>query len=143
MKEDAAAAGFELHPGLAADCAQIGDLPLCRVLLMRDANYPWLILVPRRPGLRELHQLTESDLARFWHESARVGRSLMDHFGADKLNVAALGNVVEQLHVHHIVRYENDRAWPRPVWGVAPAEPYGEAQLDGLCRKLRALLGIG
>ncbi len=133
---------FELHPALAADCTLVGDLPLCRVLLMRDCNYPWLILVPRRDGLRELHELAEPDLAQFWRESTLVSRALQQYFRADKLNVAALGNVVEQLHVHHIVRYHSDCAWPRPVWGVVPARPYAETQLDELCATLRSLFGI-
>ncbi len=136
-------AGFTLHPGLAADCAAVGDLPLCRVLLMRDRNYPWLILVPRRSGLRELHELSEPDLVRFWSESTRLGRTLLAHFGGDKLNVAALGNQVPQLHVHHIVRFKGDPAWPRPVWGVVPVIPYSTAECDALCATLRDLLDIG
>ncbi|MCP5321552.1 MAG: HIT domain-containing protein [Pseudomonadales bacterium] len=133
--------GFALHPALAADCALVGDLPLCRVLLMRDRNYPWLILVPRRSALRELHELSEPDLAQFWSESARLGRALMVHFGGDKLNVAALGNQVPQLHVHHIVRFTGDPAWPRPVWGVVPVTPYSAVECDALCATLRDLLG--
>ncbi|MCG3171002.1 MAG: hypothetical protein CALGDGBN_02574 [Pseudomonadales bacterium] len=134
---------FELHPALAADCAVVGDLPLCRVLLMGDRNYPWLILVPRRPGLREIHDLAPADLARFWAESALLGRALMAHFGGHKLNVAALGNVVPQLHVHHIVRFTGDPAWPRPVWGVVPAVRYTDAERDACCAVLRELLGVG
>jgi diadenosine tetraphosphate (Ap4A) HIT family hydrolase len=132
-------AGFELHPQLAKDCAVVGDLPLDRVLLMDDASYPWLILVPRRAGLRELYELSEADLARFWRESAGVGRALMAHSGGDKLNVAALGNQVPQLHVHHIVRRTTDAAWPKPVWGAVPAHPYDENARRAVLAALRSL----
>lgn len=133
-------AGFELHPQLAKDCALVGDLPLDRVLLMDDANYPWLILVPRRAGLRELFELSDAELALFWRESAAVGRALMRHAGGDKLNVAALGNQVPQLHVHHIVRHTTDAAWPKPVWGAAPARPYAADARDAALAALRTLL---
>lgn len=133
--------GFELHAQLAKDCAVVGDLPLDRVLLMDDANYPWLVLVPRRAGLRELYELGDDDLATFWRESALVGRRIMAHFGGGKLNVAALGNLVPQLHVHHIVRRPDDAAWPRPVWGVAPARPHAPQELAAIVQSLRELLG--
>jgi diadenosine tetraphosphate (Ap4A) HIT family hydrolase len=96
--------------------------------------------VPRRAGLRELHELAEHDLGRFWRESAATGRALMQEFDGDKLNVAALGNVVPQLHVHHIVRHTTDRAWPRPVWGVVPARAYDEVAREFLLGRLRAAL---
>ena len=133
-------AGFELHPQLGTDCATVGELALCRVLLMDDANYPWLILVPRRAGLRELYELQPPDLAQFWHESALVGRTMMREFDGQKLNVAALGNVVPQLHVHHIVRRAGDAAWPRPVWGVVAARAYGEPERGLLVERLRGAL---
>jgi diadenosine tetraphosphate (Ap4A) HIT family hydrolase len=132
--------GFELHPQLAKDCLVVGDLALDRVLLMNDANYPWLVLVPRRAGLRELYELEASDLAVFWQESAGVGRRIMAHFGGGKLNVAALGNQVPQLHVHHVVRREADAAWPRPIWGVAPMVPYTVDGAASALAELRALL---
>lgn len=134
--------GFTLHPALMADCALVGELPLCRVLLMDDSNYPWIILVPRRTGMREIHELAPADVAQFWDESVRLGRALMAHFGGCKLNVAALGNQVPQLHVHHIVRRIDDPAWPRPIWGVVPAVPYSDAERASLCALLRDLLGI-
>lgn len=117
---------FELHPQLAKDGVVLGDLPLCRVLLMNDAQYPWTILVPRRAGVREIHDLNDADRRQLWDESARLSRALMDLFKGDKLNVAALGNVVPQLHVHHIVRFKSDPAWPAPVWGRLPAKPYDD-----------------
>lgn len=129
--------GFELHPQLAKDCLVVGDLPLNRVLLMNDANYPWLVLVPRRATLRELYELDAVDLALFWQESAGVGRRIMAHFNGGKFNVAALGNQVPQLHVHHVVRHAADAAWPRPIWGVVPALPYAPElaadRLQALC----------
>lgn len=132
--------GFALHAQLAQDCAVVGDLPLDRVLLMNDRNYPWCVLVPRRKGLRELYELGESDLAQFWRESALLGRLLMSYFGGEKLNVAALGNLVPQLHVHHIVRFRRDAAWPRPVWGAVPAAPYEGDELASVVSALRSLL---
>lgn len=120
---------FELHPQLAKDCITLGSFPLCRLLLMNDANYPWFILVPQRANLREIHELGESDLFLFTHESVALSRALTAAFKPDKLNVAALGNVVPQLHVHHIVRYSGDPAWPAPVWGKIPAQSYPPALL--------------
>lgn len=132
---------FELHPRLAADSGVLGDFPLCRLLLMNDANYPWFILVPRRAGAREIYRLDEADQRQLWRESALLSRAVMDAFRGDKLNVAALGNVVPQLHLHHIVRYATDPAWPGPVWGKLPAKPYAEAARAQRVAALRALLG--
>lgn len=133
---------FDLHPRLAADTFVIGDLPLCRVLLMNDAQYPWTILVPRHNGLRELHELHESDLQRYWRESMQLSQVLMREFAGDKLNIAALGNVVPQLHVHHIVRFSTDAAWPAPVWGKHPAQLYDDRARDARLQRLRALLAL-
>lgn len=119
---------FTLHPRLAADCLALGELPLCRLLLMNDAQYPWCILVPRRDGIREIYELGETDQSALLHESSMLGRALMRAFDGTKLNVAALGNVVPQLHLHHIVRYQNDPAWPAPIWGRHPPRPYDDAQ---------------
>jgi diadenosine tetraphosphate (Ap4A) HIT family hydrolase len=118
-------AGFELHPRLAADTFVLGDFPLCRLLLMNDAQYPWCILVPRRENAREIYLLDERDQQSLLRESAALSRAMMDAFAGHKLNVAALGNVVPQLHVHHIVRYPADAAWPGPVWGRHAPKPYG------------------
>ena len=131
---------FELHPQLAADTVLVGDLPLCRLLLMNDRQYPWTILVPRRAGLREIYELHESDQLRFWRESAQLSKTLMTAFSGDKLNVAALGNMVPQLHVHHIVRFKGDPAWPAPVWGKHPAQPYEGAMLNERLNLLRGLV---
>lgn len=133
---------FELHPQLAADTVLVGDLPLCRLLLMNDRQYPWTILVPRRAGLREIYELHESDQLRFWRESAQLSQTLMTAFGGDKLNVAALGNMVPQLHIHHIVRFKGDPAWPAPVWGKHPAQPYETSALNERLQQLRTLLDL-
>lgn len=122
------ASEFALHPQLAADSTLVGHFELSLLLLSNDANYPWFILVPQRPGIREIHELDEADQQRLLRESSRLGRALMAAFGGVKLNVAALGNVVPQLHLHHIVRYETDPAWPAPVWGRVPAKPYDPVQ---------------
>lgn len=123
---------FELHPQLAADCLPLGEAPLCRWLLMNDANYPWCLLVPRRGGAREIYELNEADQAQLLRESARLGRAMMQVFAGDKLNVAALGNITPQLHVHHIVRRSGDAAWPMPVWGRQPPLRYS-AQARAEC----------
>lgn len=133
-------ANFELHPRLAADTCAAGDFPLSRLLLMNDANYPWFILVPRRAGIREVYELDEADRHRLWHESAQLSRALMTAFRGDKLNLAALGNVVPQLHLHHVVRYASDPAWPAPVWGRVAARPYEPALRDRRLQTLRGLL---
>jgi len=128
---------FELHPKLTADTFEVTRLPLCRVLLMNDATYPWLILVPQRPALRELFELDDEEQMQFMRESSQVARIMLAHFKAEKINIAALGNVVPQLHIHHIARYSNDPAWPAPVWGHAPAAPYTEEQLKKRLEVLR------
>ena len=120
----------EIHPQLAEDCVVLGRLPLCHLLLMNDCHYPWFILVPRRAGLREIFQLDDDDRRQLLDESCQLSEFLMEAYGGDKLNVAALGNQVPQLHLHHIVRYTGDAAWPAPVWGKHPAEPYTPLGID-------------
>lgn len=135
--------GWTLHPQMEADSAPIGDLPLCRVLAMNDANYPWLVLVPRRNGMRDVIDLTDTDQARLAVESAQAARALKDMTHCTKLNVAALGNTVPQLHVHVIARFSNDAAWPRPVWGVLPAKPYSDAALADFIGKMKRSMALG
>ena len=125
---------FELHPQLAKDCVVVGDFPLCRILLNKDANYPWFILVPRRENIREIFELCEADQQQLLWESSYFSKQIYPLFNADKLNVAALGNMVPQLHVHHIVRYQNDAAWPGPVWGHVAAIEYEKEKLDDICK---------
>ena len=132
---------FQLHPQLAKDCRDMGRLALCRLLLMDDSQYPWFILVPERHDISEVHQLDEQDRARLWEESAMLSRALVRGFAPDKLNIAALGNVVPQLHVHHIARYRHDPAWPAPVWGKLPPKPYYGAEVEKLRKLMHTLLG--
>lgn len=133
---------FILHPRLAADCHLIGDLGSCRVLLLDDRRYPWVVLVPRRSGLTEIYQMTPADRGELIELSCRVGESMMRTFGGDKLNLGALGNLVPQLHVHHVVRRVGDPAWPGPVWGHSAAEPYDADALQERLQLMRGQLGI-
>ena len=118
----------------------VGSFPLSILLLLNDSQYPWFVLVPQRPDIREIHQLSEADQQQFMRESSLLASCIESEFKADKINVAALGNVVPQLHIHHIVRYRTDPAWPAPVWGKLPAVPYDETDADALCRRMRSLL---
>lgn len=115
---------FALDPRLAADTVVVGDLPLAQVLLMDDARFPWLILVPRRPGVSEITDLAPEDGAALWQEVGLAVGVMQGLAKPDKVNVAALGNVVAQLHVHVVGRFRSDPAWPGPVWGHGAAKPY-------------------
>ncbi|MES2254716.1 MAG: HIT domain-containing protein [Pseudomonadota bacterium] len=130
---------FVLHTRLEADTFFIADWPLCRVLLMNDARYPWLILVPRRDGMTELTDLTIADRAVLMEEIARAGEAVRGMPGVAKLNVGALGNVVPQLHVHVLGRHSGDPAWPGPVWGHGAAVPHETAARDALIALVRSL----
>lgn len=121
-------AGFSLHPKLDADTFPVGELDLCTVRLMNDSRWPWVILVPRQPDLRELHDLGPIDQIQLMGEIAHVSQSMQEVWAADKTNIAALGNAVPQLHIHVIMRWEGDEGWPGPVWGVGTAVPYGDAE---------------
>lgn len=123
----------KLHPRLSQDTFELGRLPLCRLLLMNDANWPWFILVPDRDEITEIHQLEPADQWQLVRESSFLAERLSARFRADKLNIAALGNVVPQLHIHHIVRHRADPAWPAPVWGRLDPRPYGERELQEIC----------
>jgi diadenosine tetraphosphate (Ap4A) HIT family hydrolase len=137
-----AAETFTLDPRLERDTIALGDLPLSRALLMNDANYPWLILVPRRPNLIELIDLDDAGQIALMSEVSQAARALKAVTPCDKLNVAALGNEVRQLHVHVIARRRGDAAGARPVWGAAPAQPYAAAERDRLAGALRHALGL-
>lgn len=121
---------FLLHPQLLADTHPVCELDLCTVRLMDDARFPWLILVPRQPFLHDLVDVETDDQAILLDEINRAGRALQRLYRCEKLNVAALGNVVPQLHVHVIARHSDDAAWPRPVWGVGSAHPYPPERLS-------------
>jgi len=129
---------FELHPRLSQDCIQLGRFPLCRLLLMNESRYPWFILVPERKDISEIYRLADEDQVRLMHESSCLSRTLAKLFGADKMNIAAIGNLVPQLHVHHVVRYRGDPAWPGPIWGRFDPLPYGEFALNEIKQKLKA-----
>ena len=131
---------FELHPRLEADTLIMGDFPLCRVLLMNDSHFPWFILVPRRAGVSEIYHLSEEDQIQLLKESSVLSQVLADSFSARKMNVSALGNVVHQLHVHHVVRYEDDVAWPAPIWGVIDANPYSDEEVESIRQRIHTLL---
>jgi len=129
---------FSLHPRLQSETVVLGDLPLCMVLLMNSNEYPWMILVPRRPCIRELHELSEVDQCQLLQESGRVSRLMQRLFAPDKLNVAALGNVVPQFHWHVIARFSSDAAWPAPVWGAGDGQAYAPDELETVVSRLRA-----
>lgn len=131
---------FTLDSRLQQDTLAIGDFPLCRLLLMNDAHYPWFILVPRREAVSELFQLDTADQQQLWLETTRLAEALKDAFVADKMNVATLGNVVSQLHMHVIVRRREDAAWPAPVWGKHPARAYEAGQVAAIGDRLRLVL---
>lgn len=128
--------GFALDPRLAADTAFVARWKLCNVLLMDEARFPWLVLVPRRAGATELDDLDEDDRTRLMHEIQRAMKALRTVVECDKLNVGALGNIVRQLHVHVVARREDDAAWPGPVWGHGPAHRYAPEVRDKLARAL-------
>jgi diadenosine tetraphosphate (Ap4A) HIT family hydrolase len=131
---------FELNPVLDSDTVTVVEWPLSLVLLSLDANYPWCVLVPRRSGIREIYELDPADREQLLRESCALGEAMMNLFQGDKLNVAALGNMVPQLHVHHVVRYEGDEAWPGPIWGVVDKLEYSEELLHERVEALRDAL---
>jgi diadenosine tetraphosphate (Ap4A) HIT family hydrolase len=133
-------AGFELDARLAGDTVLVADLALCRVLLMNDARFPWLVLVPRQPGMVEVTDLSPADQATLWSEVNLASTALRVVGSCDKLNIGALGNIVRQLHVHVVARQIGDTAWPGPVWGSGKAIPYASEQTAALSEALRIAL---
>ena len=133
---------FSLHPQLERDTVRVGDLGLSRVLVMNDANYPWLILVPRRAGAVEIVDLAEDDRLALMREIAQASAALKALTECEKLNVAAIGNLVPQLHVHVVARRHSDAAWPKPVWGAVPALAYDPRVRDGFVAALRRRLQL-
>jgi len=128
---------FELDSRLKNDTFDFGSFPLCRLLLLNDCSYPWFILVPQREALQEIYQLSEADRQLFWDESNQLSLWMKHYFNFDKLNIAALGNVVNQLHLHHVGRTIGDPAWPNPVWGHRPAIPYLDKGVERLHRAIK------
>ncbi|MFY1664507.1 HIT domain-containing protein [Pseudomonas sp. Pseu.R1] len=131
---------FVLDQRLLQDTLPVGDFPLSRLLLSNDAQYPWFILVPRRADISEVFQLSKVDQLQLWKETTVLSDTLQRLFNADKMNVAALGNVVSQLHMHVIVRHKSDAAWPAPVWGKHPAQPYTQDQAAEMIARVCASL---
>lgn len=131
---------FALHQRLKDDTVEVADLALSRVFLMNDRTVPWLILVPRKAGVSEVHDLSEKDRAELIEEVARVSQVIRELHVPDKINIGALGNLVPQLHVHVIGRFKTDRAWPGPVWGKDGAEPYGAGELREEVARIRLAL---
>ena len=120
---------FQLHPRLKEDCITIGRFDLCQLLMMNDSQYPWFILVPEKADIKEIYQLSKPELYTLAEESSYLAENLASLYHADKMNVAAIGNLVPQLHIHHVVRYQADIAWPAPVWGKSAAIPYTAEQI--------------
>lgn len=131
---------FELHPRLRQDCIDLGCFELCRVLMMNDRSYPWFILVPERADIAEIYQLTEQDQIQLARESSALARAMAAVFRLDKLNIAAIGNIVSQLHVHHIARTTDDPAWPGVVWGRPPGAPYAAERIEQITAEISAWL---
>lgn len=133
---------FELHPRLAQDSVIVGRFPLSLLLLSKDANFPWCILVPEREDVFEIHHLSEDEQIQLIRESCRLAEVMTSLFDAHKMNVAALGNVVRQLHLHHIARFPDDAAWPQPIWGRVAGIDYSPEQLAERIKRLQnALVG--
>lgn len=142
LKNTLASETFTLHPQLAHDCFELAEFPLCKLLLCNDSTYPWFILVPKVAEVTDIYHLDWQQQQQFLNESSLLSELLMQVFEGDKMNVAALGNVVEQLHVHHIVRFKTDSSWPKPIWGQLPLTPYSGEELASLKEKLLPKLAI-
>jgi|TARA_B110000977_G_scaffold126885_1_gene162184 diadenosine tetraphosphate (Ap4A) HIT family hydrolase len=135
---------FQLDHRLEADTQLLGAFPLSLLLLSKDANYPWCILVPQREDIREIYQLNEADRQQLLDESCLVAETLNKLFAGDKINVAAIGNMVPQLHMHHVVRFKTDAAWPGPVWGAVAAATYPQQLLTETAERIvTALAPLG
>ncbi|NOH52806.1 HIT domain-containing protein [Vibrio coralliilyticus] len=133
---------FELHPQLAKDTSVIGHFPLTIALLHKDNAVPWVILVPKRENLKELHHLPMQEQQQFLLESQTVSQALEATFRPDKLNLGALGNMVPQLHVHHIARFKDDVAWPGPVWGNTQGDFRSEEEQQAILSKIQNVLSL-
>lgn len=131
---------FRLHQRLQQDCIELGRFELCLLLMMNDKQYPWFILVPQRNDISEIYQLTENDRSLLFQESCYLTEHLSAIYTADKMNIASLGNLVPQLHIHHIVRYRTDNSWPAPVWGLSGAVPYSNREIENTVALLKPVL---
>ena len=133
---------FELHPRLKEDCIVIGRFDLCQLLMMNDSQYPWFILVPEKAGIKEIYQLSRPERQTLTEESSFLAENLAALYKADKMNIAAIGNLVPQLHIHHVVRYRTDKAWPAPIWGKFDAVRYTQQQMAINIARVKARLKI-
>ncbi len=133
---------FQLHPRLKQDCITIGRFDLCQLLMMNDSQYPWFILVPEKVDIKEIYQLSKPDRQLLTEESSYLAENLATLFNADKMNIAAIGNLVPQLHIHHVVRYQGDKAWPAPIWGKFATVPYTPQQITDNIDRVKKQLKI-
>jgi diadenosine tetraphosphate (Ap4A) HIT family hydrolase len=133
---------FQLHPRLKEDCIAIGRFDLCQLLMMNDSQYPWFILVPEKPDIKEIYQLGKLDRHTLTEESSYLAENLAALFKADKMNIAAIGNLVPQLHIHHVVRYQTDKAWPAPIWGKFAAVAYTQRKIEENVARVKEQLKI-
>ncbi len=133
---------FQLHPRLKQDCIIIGRFDLCQLLMMNDSQYPWFILVPEKADITEIYQLSKADQHTLTQESSYLAENLATLYKADKMNIAAIGNLVPQLHLHHVVRYQTDKAWPAPIWGKFAAVPYTSEQMTDNIDRVKKQLKI-
>ena len=133
---------FQLHERLQLDCISIGRFDLCQILMMNDSQFPWFILVPEKAGIREIYQLSKAERHTLAEESSYLAENLAILYKADKVNIAAIGNLVPQLHIHHIVRYQTDKAWPAPIWGKFAAIPYTQLQILDDTARVKAQLKL-
>jgi diadenosine tetraphosphate (Ap4A) HIT family hydrolase len=132
---------FQLHPRLQQDCITVGCFQLNRLLMMNDSQFPWFILVPQKPEIQDIFQLELTAQQLLIEESSFLAEKLMLAFKGDKINIAAIGNLVPQLHIHHVVRYRTDKAWPEPIWGKFAAVPYGQQQIENNLGLLKEHMG--
>jgi len=129
---------FQLHPRLQQDSIAIGAFSLSELRMINDSQYPWFILIPKKANISEVYQLSDSEQQLLQQESSILSKGLAQLFKADKMNIAAIGNIVPQLHIHHIVRYKDDIAWPAPVWGKFDAVPYTPEQIKKMKSQITA-----
>jgi diadenosine tetraphosphate (Ap4A) HIT family hydrolase len=132
---------FSVHRQLAMDSIALGSFELCQLRLINDCQYPWFILIPQRTNIQEIYQLTTQDQSLLIKESSFLAEQLARLFKADKLNIAAIGNVVPQLHLHHVVRYQTDIAWPKPIWGLSSMQAYSATLLEQRIEEVKQQLG--
>jgi diadenosine tetraphosphate (Ap4A) HIT family hydrolase len=133
---------FQLHPRLKKDCIAIGRFDLCQLLMMNDSQYPWFILVPEKADIKEIYQLSKPERYILTEESSYLAENLATLYKADKMNIAAIGNLVPQLHIHHVVRYRIDKAWPAPIWGKFDPVPYAQQQITNTIAQVKEHLKI-